>query len=106
MDCSHRTLIARFRTCVGFPPKTIARLPRFNRAVRSLSRLSGTRANEPVSKPYIEVRQAEDRSVGAIPWADLAADCGYFDQPHLVREFREFAGSTPAAFLRQVSDLN
>jgi hypothetical protein len=28
MDCSHRTLIARFRTCVGFPPKTIARLLR------------------------------------------------------------------------------
>ena len=39
MDCSHRTLIARFRTCVGFPPKTIARLLRFNRAMRSLDRL-------------------------------------------------------------------
>jgi methylphosphotriester-DNA--protein-cysteine methyltransferase len=50
MDCSHRTLIARFRTCVGFPPKTIARLLRFNRAVRSLDRLSGTRADEPASK--------------------------------------------------------
>ena len=39
MDCSHRTLIARFRTCVGFPPKTIARLLRFNRAVRALDML-------------------------------------------------------------------
>ena len=106
MDCSHRTLIARFRTCVGFPPKTIARLLRFNRAVRSLDRLSRTRANEPVSKPYLEVSRAEDRLVGAIQWADLAADCGYFDQAHLIREFREFSGSTPAAFLRQVSYLN
>jgi AraC-like DNA-binding protein len=106
MDCSHRTLIARFRTCVGFPPKTIARLLRFNRAVRSLAGLSRTRANEPVSKPFVEVTQAEDRLVGAIQWSDLAADCGYFDQAHFIREFREFAGSTPAAFLRQVSDLN
>jgi AraC-like DNA-binding protein len=106
MDCSHRTLIARFRTCVGFPPKTISRLLRFNRAVRALDRLSRTRAYEPVSKPYIEVRQAEDRSVSAIQWADLGADCGYFDQAHLIRDFREFAGSTPAAFLRQVSCLS
>ncbi len=105
MDCSHRTLIARFRTCVGLPPKTIARLLRFNRVVRSLDRLSRTRSNDPVGKPYIEVRTPEDRKAGAIQWADLAADCGYFDQAHLIRDFREFAGSTPAAFLRQVSDL-
>ncbi len=105
MDCSHRTLIARFRTWVGLPPKSIARLLRFNRAVRSLDRLSRTRSNDPVGKPYIEVRKPEDRMSGAIHWADLAADCGYFDQAHLIREFREFAGSTPAAFLRQVSDL-
>jgi len=79
MDCSHRTLIARFRTCVGFPPKTIARLLRFNRAVRSLDRMSGTRGNELASKPYIEARRPEDPLVGAIRWADLATDCGYVD---------------------------
>jgi AraC-like DNA-binding protein len=106
LDCSHRALIANFRTCVGFPPKTIARLLRFNRAVRSLDGLSRTRANESVSKPYIETEQAEDRLVGPIQWADLAADCGYFDQAHLIRDFREFAGSTPAAFLRHVSYLS
>ncbi len=105
MDCSHRTLIARFRTCVGFPPKTIARLLRFNRAVRSLDRLSRTRANGPAGKPYIEGKQPEDRPVGAIQWADLAADCGYFDQAHLIKDFQEFAGSTPEAFLRHVSFL-
>jgi hypothetical protein len=33
----------------GFPPKTIARLLRFNRAVRSLDRVSPTRAKEPAS---------------------------------------------------------
>ena len=106
MDCSHRTLIARFRTCVGFPPKTIARLLRFNRAVRSIERLSGTRTNAPVSKPYIEARQPEDPRLGAVQWADLAADCGYVDQSHLIKDFREFTGMTPNAFLRHVSFVN
>jgi AraC-like DNA-binding protein len=106
MDCSHRTLIARFRTHVGFPPKTIARLLRFDRTVRSLNQLSRQRANEPAGKPYIEAAQADERLVGAIQWAELAADCGYFDQAHLIKDFREFAGSTPAALLRHVSFLN
>ena len=105
VGCSHRTLIARFQTCVGFPPKTIARLLRFNRVVRSLDRLNRTRANEPAGKPYIETKQPEDRLVGAIQWADLAADSGYVDQAHLIKDFREFAGSTPNAFLRQVTGL-
>jgi len=106
VDCSHRVLIAKFRTCVGFPPKAIARLLRFNRAVRSLDRLSATRGSEPAGKPYIAAKQPEDRLVGAIQWADVAADCGYFDQAHLIKEFREFAGITPDAFMRHMSFLN
>lgn len=106
LECSHRTLIARFRTCVGLPPKTIARLLRFNRAVRSLDRVSRTRANGPAGKPYLAAKHPDEPRVGAIQWADLAADCGYFDQAHLIREFREFAGLTPDAFLRRMSFLN
>jgi AraC-like DNA-binding protein len=32
-------------------------------------------------------------------WADLAADAGYADQHHLVREFRSLLGETPVSWL-------
>ena len=33
-----------------------------------------------------------------VSWADLAADLGYSDQAHLVRDFRTHLGTTPAAY--------
>jgi AraC-like DNA-binding protein len=104
IECSHRHLIAQFRTFVGQPPKTVARLLRFNRAVRSLNGSSRDRRGEPAGKPYIEAQRLQQTRVAAISWAAIAADCGYTDQAHLIKEFRQFAGSTPARFLREVLD--
>ena len=39
---------------------------------------------------------------GADPdWAALALECGFFDQAHLIREFKRFSGEAPEVFLGQ-----
>ncbi|MEX4009582.1 helix-turn-helix domain-containing protein [Neoaquamicrobium sediminum] len=75
LDWSRKHLAARFHDEVGLPPKAVARVARFMRA-QSLARA---------------------RTEGG--WADIAAGCGYADQAHLARDFREFAGTTPSAWL-------
>ena len=74
---SHRRLIARFREHIGLAPKAAARVLRFDRAV-ARARVAGGSAGRPRSP----------------------SDCGYYDQAHLNRDFRELAGTTPGAFLR------
>ncbi|RKN18728.1 AraC family transcriptional regulator [Micromonospora musae] len=83
---SRRHLAARFRHEVGLPPKTTARLLRFQRAYAALA------------GPLLSV--APDPGRGPVGGgADVAARYGYYDQSHLIRDFREFAGDTPAALL-------
>jgi AraC-like DNA-binding protein len=72
---SHKHLITKFRQQVGLTPKTAARLLRFERVWRRLA------------------------DGGPVHWDRIAADGGYADQSHLIREFREFTGGTPADFL-------
>ncbi len=69
LRCSRRHLTARFREELGLPPKALARVLRFQRALEL-------------------VRSGRD-------WARIAQACGYYDQPHLNREFRDLAGATP-----------
>jgi AraC-like DNA-binding protein len=45
--------------------------------------------------------QALMRQVPQPDWARLAAECGYFDQSHLILDFRHFAGFTPAELQRR-----
>jgi AraC-like DNA-binding protein len=71
---SRRHFSARFQAELGLPPKTVARLVRFERAARRL-------------------RSGRARSLG-----QLALDCGYYDQAHLNRDFRSFAGVAPGEF--------
>lgn len=71
---SRRHLAAMFTREVGLPPKTAARVLRFEQAYSRIDRV--------------------DRDGG---WATVAVGCGYYDQAHLIRDFRDFAGATPTA---------
>jgi AraC-like DNA-binding protein len=72
---SRRHLLARFREHTGLPPKVFARVLRFQRAARLLA------------------------DPGGPSLAEIALDCGYYDQAHLNRDFRAFAGRTPLELL-------
>ena len=78
---SDRHLTSRFRTEIGLTPKAAARVIRFDRARKRL-----------VHKLT---------AGGDYLLADLAADCGYFDQAHLAREFRALAGCPPSQWLAE-----
>jgi AraC-like DNA-binding protein len=51
------------------------------------------------------VVEAADRAAAGddVPWARLAADLGYADQAHLVRDFKAHLGTTPAAYSRSLT---
>jgi AraC-like DNA-binding protein len=74
---SRRHLSERFRTELGLPPKVLARVLRFERARRLLER---------PERPSL---------------ADVAVVCGYYDQAHLNREWRELAGCSPGVWLAE-----
>jgi AraC-like DNA-binding protein len=69
---------------------------------RTLQRLFAEYAGVPptwVIRRYRLLEAAEQaRRGGPVDWAGLAAELGYSDQPHLVRDFRMHLGTTPAAY--------
>ena len=75
---SERHLRRVFRETVGVSPKAFVRLARFRRALRA-------------------ARHDDHAS-----WASIAASTGYYDQAHLIAEFRAIAGVTPRAFLGEL----
>jgi AraC-like DNA-binding protein len=73
LHISTRHLERRFLHRTGLPPKLYARMRRFQSVF-----------------PAIE--SGDD-------WPSAALRCGYYDQAHLIRDFRQFAGDPPAALL-------
>ncbi|UQU61360.1 AraC family transcriptional regulator [Couchioplanes caeruleus] len=68
-------LAAQFKSHVGVTPKRVARIYRFARLIVSVD----------ASRP--------------LDWSRLAHAAGYFDQAHFNREFKDFTGHTPSAYL-------
>jgi AraC-like DNA-binding protein len=76
LGMSHKHLIHLFHDRVGLPPKTFARVVRFNALLQDL------------------------RTQPSVDWTETAHRFHYFDYAHFARECREFTGSSPAEFLR------
>ena len=74
---SERHFSTVFSREVGLGPKQFGRVRRFQALLALLERQQRT------------------------TWADAAAACGYFDQSHLVREFRAISGCSPNEYLRR-----
>jgi AraC-like DNA-binding protein len=77
---SSRQLERRFLREVGLGPKLLARIVRFQQVFRAV-----------------------DQSNPA--WADVAIECGYYDQAHLIRDFNQFAQQSPAVLFASQSAL-
>jgi AraC-like DNA-binding protein len=72
---SRRRFAQLFREQIGLTPKLYCRLQRFQNALKQIA--SGV----------------------SVDWAQLALAAGYCDQAHLAREFRDFSGLSPTAYL-------
>ncbi|MEV8532048.1 helix-turn-helix domain-containing protein [Streptomyces sp. NPDC051211] len=72
-DWSARRLEQRFREQIGLSPKSASRVLRLQRALRMLT--------------------------GGRPASEAASACGFYDQAHLHRDFREMTGCAPGRFL-------
>jgi len=78
-----RQLERRFKQVVGISPKRLARITRFQRALRLFEQLDSPQR-------------------GTL----TAAACGYADQAHFIRDFSEFAGCAPGAHLMRRAELH
>lgn len=76
LGVSRKHLTVRFTQAVGIAPKRYAAIRRF---AWTLARLQASES---------------------VDWARLAAEAGYADQAHLVRDFRRVAAASPTEFLR------
>ena len=72
---SSRRFIELFRREVGLTPKVFCRVRRFQQVLEAVHR-----------KKEVE-------------WAQIALECGYYDQPHFIHDFHSFSGLTPSGYL-------
>lgn len=77
---SCRQLERKFLAEIGLGPKLLSRILRFQQVFRA-----------------VEASEAS--------WPEVALECGYYDQAHLIRDFRQFAQQTPATLFATPSSF-
>ena len=75
LGISLRKLDRMFNAKVGLTPKALCRVIRFQQVFKLLER--GQRRRD---------------------WAQIAIECGYYDQAHFIKEFSAFAGQAPTSY--------
>ena len=76
---TRKRLVKAFRDEIGIPPKVLARVLRFRRALAEFN-----------------AQQISD-------FSQVAAECGYSDQAHMIRDFKDLSGLTPVELVRLYS---
>ncbi len=75
LSISRRLLEKKFSRFVGISPKSLARITRFQSIFDSVNIAKGC------------------------DWASAVFKCGYFDQAHFIKDFKEFCGQTPTLYV-------
>jgi AraC-like DNA-binding protein len=78
---SNSTFQRRFRQSVGLPPKVYARIVRFESAVQKKA-----------SSPHLT-------------WTEVACECGYYDQMHMIHDFEQLSTETPSGLLGHLANV-
>lgn len=74
MDINERTFRRRFLETTGISPKKFINIQRFHYILQLM------------------------KSPSSVDWQDIIYKCGYFDQMHLIKEFKKFCGETPVSY--------
>jgi transcriptional regulator GlxA family with amidase domain len=83
LGISLRKLDRVFNARVGLTPKALCRVVRFQQVLKMVER----------------DQQSRD-------WAQLAVECGYYDQSHFIKEFSAFTGLSPTAYFSEQNALS
>ena len=76
---SMRNFERKFREQVGTCPKLFCRTLRFNRALKLKLRAPGK------------------------CWTNIALECDYYDQMHMIRDFKKFGGMSPTKLFLKIN---
>jgi len=80
VELSERQLERKFVEQVGIPPKLYCRISRLDYALR--------------------LKEAKPQRT----WTELTFLSGYFDQNHMVKDFKALAGTAPSEFFRLIEE--
>ena len=77
---SQKHFINLFKNHVGIPPKQFMKIMRFQKAL-------------------LKIEKEND-----INWSDFAIESGFYDQAHLIHDFKNYSGFTPSEYVKKKSN--